>query len=44
MTNLPSLHKRWVEKTGLGAIMNVPELVKNYHAITVDRQINASRK
>ncbi len=36
MTNLQSLLKRWVEKTGLGAIRNVPETIKNYHAITIE--------
>ncbi len=35
MINLQSLLKRWAEKTGLGAIRNVPETVKNYHAITI---------
>ncbi len=28
MTHLQSLHKRWVEITGLGAIRNVSETVK----------------
>ncbi len=36
MTNLQSLLKRWVEKTGLGAIRNVPETVKNYQAIMIE--------
>ena len=36
MVNIQSLHKRWVEKTGLGAIKNVPETVKNYHATTTE--------
>ena len=33
MTNLQSLLIRWVEKTGLGAMRNMPETIKNYHAI-----------
>ncbi len=30
------LLKRWIENKGLDAIRNVPEPVRNYHAITIE--------
>ncbi len=42
MTNVQSLHKRRVEKTGLGAIRNVPETVKIIMQLPLNTRLSNS--